>query len=149
MALAWYLLAADTIVDLRGRPASADTVDWRDLDVAVAIAFLITEVVEYAMLQGSSKPVEISLRRSSPLTGKLSIASSVLLAPDGDGDEEAAAFQRQEVIGDGGERVAGRDIDTRPGGELDAPLRGSRRDHGRAHDGGRAVDVSVPAAVGW
>ena len=47
-------------------------------DVAVAIAFLITEIVEYAMLQGSTKPVEISLRRTSALTGKLSIGSSVL-----------------------------------------------------------------------
>jgi two-component sensor histidine kinase len=53
-------------------------------DVAVAIAFLITEIVEYAMLQGATKPVEISLRRSSPLTGKLTIGSSVLLAPDGE-----------------------------------------------------------------
>jgi two-component sensor histidine kinase len=64
-------------------------------DVAVAIAFLITEIVEYAMLQGSSKPVEISLRRSSPLTGKLSIASSVLLAPDGDGDEVVPPERKQ------------------------------------------------------
>jgi two-component sensor histidine kinase len=64
-------------------------------DVAVAIAFLITEVVEYAMLQGSSKPVEISLRRSSPLTGKLSIASSVLLAADGDDDEVVPPERKQ------------------------------------------------------
>jgi two-component sensor histidine kinase len=64
-------------------------------DVAVAIAFLITEIVEYAMLQGSSKPVEISLRRSSPLTGKLSIASTVLLAPDGDGDEVVPPERKQ------------------------------------------------------
>lgn len=67
-------------------------------DVAVAIAFLITEIVEYAMLQGSTKPVEISLRRSSPLTGKLGIASSVLLAPEGDGNEiippERKQFER-------------------------------------------------------
>ena len=64
-------------------------------DVAVAIAFLITEIVEYAMLQGSTKPVEIVLRRTSALTGTLSIASSVLLAPDGDSDEPVPAERKQ------------------------------------------------------
>ena len=67
-------------------------------DVAVAIAFLITEIVEYAMLQGSTKPVEISLRRLSPLTGRLTIGSSILLAPDAeDGDAlppERKQFER-------------------------------------------------------
>ncbi|MCY7397471.1 MAG: sensor histidine kinase [Sphingomonas bacterium] len=64
-------------------------------DVAVAIAFLITEIVEYAMLQGSTKPVEIALRRTSPLTGKLTIASSVLLAPDADSGEPVPAERKQ------------------------------------------------------
>jgi two-component sensor histidine kinase len=64
-------------------------------DVAVAVAFLITEIVEYAMLQGSTKPVEISLRRTSPLTGQLSVTSSVLLAPDGDADEPVPAERKQ------------------------------------------------------
>jgi two-component sensor histidine kinase len=71
-------------------------------DVAVAIAFLITEIVEYAMLQGSTRPVEISLRRSSPLTGKLSIASTVLLDPDeGDGGEVAPERKQFERIIEG------------------------------------------------
>ena len=64
-------------------------------DVAVAIAFLITEIVEYAMLQGSTKPVEIALRRTSPLTGKLTIASSILLAPDADSDEPVPPERKQ------------------------------------------------------
>jgi two-component sensor histidine kinase len=64
-------------------------------DVAVAIAFLVTEIVEYAMLQGSTKPVEIFLRRTSPLTGKLTIASSILLAPDGDSDEPVPIERKQ------------------------------------------------------
>ncbi len=64
-------------------------------DVAVAIAFLVTEIVEFAMLQGSNRPVEIYLRRTSPLTGKLTIASSVLLAPDGDGETPAPAARKQ------------------------------------------------------
>ena len=64
-------------------------------DVAVAIAFLITEIVECAMLQGSSVPVEIFLRRTSALTGRLTIASSVLLAPDTSGDEPIPAERKQ------------------------------------------------------
>ena len=64
-------------------------------DVAVAIAFLITEIVEYAMLQGSTKPVEISLRRTSPLTGKLTIGSSILLAPDSESEEPVPPERKQ------------------------------------------------------
>lgn len=64
-------------------------------DVAVAIAFLITEIVEYAMLQGSTKPVEISLRRLSPLTGRLTIGSSVLLASDADESVTAPPERKQ------------------------------------------------------
>ena len=64
-------------------------------DVAVAVAFLVTEIVEFAMLQGSSQPVEIYLRRTSPLTGKLTVASSVLLAPDGDGETPVPMARKQ------------------------------------------------------
>ena len=64
-------------------------------DVAIAIAFLVTEIVEYAMLQKSNKPVEIFLRRASPLTGTLTIASSVLLAPDSDSDEPVPPERKQ------------------------------------------------------
>ena len=43
----------------------------------------------------STKPVEIFLRRTSPLTGTLTIASSVLLAPDADSDEPVPVERKQ------------------------------------------------------
>jgi two-component sensor histidine kinase len=65
-------------------------------DVAVSVAFLITEVVEYAMLHRPDQPVEISLRRTSDLTGRLTLASPVLV-PEGDEDKEKQQFER--IIG--------------------------------------------------
>ena len=47
-------------------------------DVAVAVAFLITEIVEFAMLHCPDEPVEISLRRTSELTARLTLSSPVL-----------------------------------------------------------------------
>ena len=47
-------------------------------DVAVAVAFLITEIVEFAMLNCPNDPVEISLRRTSELTARLTLSSPVL-----------------------------------------------------------------------
>ena len=66
-------------------------------DVAVAVAFLVTEIVEYAMLHGDSGPVEIMMRRNSPLTGRLTIASPALL----DADSEAAERKQFERIVEG------------------------------------------------
>src|SRR4051812_7238117 len=40
-------------------------------DAAVAVAFLITEIVEFSMLNCPTDPVEISLRRTSDLTARL------------------------------------------------------------------------------
>jgi two-component sensor histidine kinase len=57
-------------------------------DVAVAAAFLITEIVEFAMLRHPEDTVEISLRREDELTATLAIASSVLV-PDGEPDDIA------------------------------------------------------------
>ena len=57
-------------------------------DVAVAAAFLITEIVEFAMLRHPDDTVEISLRREDELTATLSVASSVLV-PEGDPDDMA------------------------------------------------------------
>lgn len=65
-------------------------------DVAVSVAFLITEVVEFALLRTPTEPVEISLRRTSDLTGRLTLASPVLV-PDSDGDKEKDQFER--IIG--------------------------------------------------
>ena len=44
-------------------------------DVAVAVSFLITEIVEFAMFNRPADPVEITLRRTSELTARLSLSS--------------------------------------------------------------------------
>ena len=62
-------------------------------DVAVSVAFLVTEIVEFAMLHTPEEPVEISLRRTSELTARLSLNSKVLV-PDEGGDREKVQFER-------------------------------------------------------
>jgi two-component sensor histidine kinase len=65
-------------------------------DVAVSVAFLITEIVEFAMLNAPRDPVEISIRRTSELTARLTIASPVLV-PEADDNPEKVQFER--IIG--------------------------------------------------
>lgn len=62
-------------------------------DVAVSTAFLITEVVEFSMLRRPDEPVEISVRRTSDLTARLTLGSPVLV-PDADDDREKVQFER-------------------------------------------------------
>jgi two-component sensor histidine kinase len=62
-------------------------------DVAVAVAFFITEIVEFAMLNCPQDPVEISLRRTSELTARLTLASRVLV-PEEEGKSEKVQFER-------------------------------------------------------
>jgi two-component system, sensor histidine kinase PdtaS len=62
-------------------------------DVAVAVAFLVTEIVEFAMLRAPTDPVEITLRRTSELTGRLSLSSPILV-PDAEDQPEKAQFER-------------------------------------------------------
>lgn len=62
-------------------------------DVAVSVAFLITEIVEFAMLRTPEDPVEITLRRTSELTARLTLNSKVL-NPDEEGDREKVQFER-------------------------------------------------------
>lgn len=62
-------------------------------DVAVAVAFLITEIVEFAMLHCPSDPIELSIRRTSQLTARLAIGSGVLV-PDEDETPEKVQFER-------------------------------------------------------
>lgn len=62
-------------------------------DVAVAVAFLATEIVEFSMLRCPTDPIEISLRRTSELTARLSLSSPVL-APDEEGEPEKVQFER-------------------------------------------------------
>ena len=65
-------------------------------DVAVAVAFLITEIVEYAMLDRPDDPVEVALRRTSELTARLTIGSPVLVPDDSDAPQKA---QFERIIG--------------------------------------------------
>lgn len=62
-------------------------------DVAVAIGFLITEMVEFAMLHSPQDPIEIELRRTSELTARLTLSSKVL-NPDEDELGDKAQFER-------------------------------------------------------
>lgn len=62
-------------------------------DVAVAVAFLVTEIVEFAMLNAPGDPVEIALRRTSELTARLSLSSPVLM-PDDESQPEKMQFER-------------------------------------------------------
>lgn len=63
-------------------------------DAAVATAFLITEIVEYAMLRRPEDVIEIALRREDELTATLAVSSGVLV-PDGDPDDVAKTqFER-------------------------------------------------------
>jgi two-component sensor histidine kinase len=62
-------------------------------DVAVAVSFLVTEIIEYAMLHAPKDPIELSIRRTSELTGRLSVSSPVLV-PEGEGDSEKLQFER-------------------------------------------------------
>ena len=98
-------LMAELAAELRGgAPESArgllvdlevETV-FTTQDVAVSIAFLVTEIIEYAMLNRPDEPIEVSLRRSSELTARLVVASPVLV-PDDEDTKGKAQFER--VIG--------------------------------------------------
>jgi hypothetical protein len=59
----------------------------------VSVAFLITEIVEYAMLNAPQEPIEISIRRSSELTARLTLASPVLV-PEKDENPDKVQFER-------------------------------------------------------
>ena len=63
-------------------------------DVAVAAAFLITEIVEYAMLRQPGDNVEIALRREGELTATLAVSSSVLVTESDQQDVARTQFER-------------------------------------------------------
>jgi two-component sensor histidine kinase len=67
-------------------------------DAAVAVAFLITEIVEFAMLNCPHDPIEVSLRRSSELTGRLTLNSPVLV-PEGEHEETPDKIQFERIVG--------------------------------------------------
>ena len=65
-------------------------------DAAVATAFFVTEVVEFAMLEQPGDAIEIELRRCGELAARLTISSNALMQ-HGDSDPERAQFSR--IIG--------------------------------------------------
>jgi two-component sensor histidine kinase len=65
-------------------------------DVAVSVAFLVTEIIEYAMLHRPEEPVEVSLRRTSQLTARLELSSPVLVPDDAESPDKK---QFERVIG--------------------------------------------------
>ena len=62
-------------------------------DVAVAVAFLVTEIVECAMLSHPQDSIEISLRRTSELTARLALGSPILV-PDDANEPDKVQFER-------------------------------------------------------
>ena len=65
-------------------------------DVAVSIAFLTTEIIEYAMLHRPDEAIEVSLRRCSELTARLMVASPVLVPDEA---ETPGKVQFERVVG--------------------------------------------------
>ena len=59
-------------------------------DTAVAVAFFVTELVEFAMVAAQPVPAEISLRRTSELTARLTVTSKALY------DEEEPSGERRQ-----------------------------------------------------
>ena len=66
-------------------------------DAAVAVAFFVTELIEFALLQGTSKPIEIELRRTSELAASLTVSSDALVDTGEAPSSERQQFER--VIG--------------------------------------------------
>jgi two-component sensor histidine kinase len=64
-------------------------------DVAVSVAFLITEIVEFAMVHRPRDAVEVSLRRTSELTARLVIGSPVL---NPDESEQPGKVQFERIV---------------------------------------------------
>jgi two-component sensor histidine kinase len=65
-------------------------------DAAVAAAFFVTEVVEFAMLEQPGEAIEIELRRAGELAARLTISSNALMK---DGDSDPAHVQFSRIIG--------------------------------------------------
>jgi two-component sensor histidine kinase len=64
-------------------------------DVAIAVAFLVTEIVEFAMLNCPQEAIDISLRRTSELTARLTLSSPVLVPDDA---EQPTKVQFERIV---------------------------------------------------
>ena len=90
-------LRASAPDDARATPIQLDVDNvYTTQDAAVASAFFVTEVVEFAMLRKPGEAIEIELRRAGELAARLTISSNALMT-DGDGDAERSQFSR--IIG--------------------------------------------------
>jgi two-component sensor histidine kinase len=65
-------------------------------DAAIAVSFLVTEIVEFAMLYAPHEPIDVTLRRSSELTARLSLSSRVLVPEEA---EQPEMVQFERIIG--------------------------------------------------
>ena len=74
----------------------ADTLSTTQ-DAAVAVAFFVTELVEFALLQGTAEPIEIELKRVSELAASLTVSSDALV--DKDPEPTVARKQFERVVG--------------------------------------------------
>ena len=74
------------------RSISTWTALYTTQDAAVAVAFLITEIIEFAMLNAPEEPIELSLRRTSELTARLSLGSPILV-PEEEGEPGKVAVR--------------------------------------------------------
>ena len=66
-------------------------------DAAVAVAFFVTELIEFALLQGATQPIEIELKRISELAASLTVSSDALVPSGKEAGIERQQFDR--VIG--------------------------------------------------
>jgi two-component sensor histidine kinase len=66
-------------------------------DAAVAVAFFVTELIEFALLQGTNEPIEIELRRMSELAATLTVSSDALVDTGDEPSVERQQFGR--VVG--------------------------------------------------
>ena len=64
-------------------------------DVAVAVAFLLTEVIEFSMLSLPEAPIEIDLRRSGELTARLTLETAVLVQAE---DQNDSRIQFERIV---------------------------------------------------
>lgn len=95
-------------------------------DVAVATAFLTTEIVEHAMLAAPDSPVMLSLHRTGPITGRFVLATGALSADQTDGSEH----QQFERIVAGLAKQLRSTLDKAPGRySLDLPIFPPREDY--------------------
>ncbi len=63
-------------------------------DAAVAVAFFVTELIEFAFLQGTTQPIEIELRRTSELAASLTVSSDALIPDSEESTIEWRQFER-------------------------------------------------------